>query len=83
MKKRATTKFTARRKEIQSLSATAVEASKGAIKESKQLGLTIKLILNKQIIEELPSGERKVVKSISQGTAARTGLKKGMVLCRK
>ena len=61
-------------------------ASKGsnfAIRESKALGLSIKFISGKKIIEKLPNGEIKIIREIQDKPAIQKGLKKGMVLCRK
>ena len=61
-------------------------ASKGssfAIRESKALGLSIKYISGRKIIEKLPNGEIKVIREIQDKPLIQKGLKKGMVLCRK
>lgn len=82
MSKSKVTKFNFRTKEVRDLSVTAAEASKSAIKESAELGLTVRVIDNQQVIEILPSGGKHVVKFIEQvKTVSR--LKKGMVLWRR
>ncbi|WP_276379362.1 hypothetical protein [Flavobacterium sp. H4147] len=61
-------------------------ASRGsnyAIRESKALGLSIKSISGKKIIEKMPNGDIKVIRDLQQKPSVDTGLRKGMVLCRK
>ncbi len=61
----------------------ASEASREAIKESKALGLTIKLIVENKIIEESPNGERRVLRELDREPDTGKELKKGMILRRK
>lgn len=62
---------------------SASQSSSHAIRESKALGLTIKSISGKKIIEKLPNGEIKVIRNLQDKPISDNGLKKGMVLCRK
>lgn len=62
---------------------SASRSSSYAIRESKALGLTIKSISGKKIIERLPNGEIKVIRNLLDKPISDNGLKKGMVLCRK
>lgn len=62
---------------------SAARSSTYAIRESKALGLTIKSISGKKIIERLPSGEIKILRDLQEKPNVIKGLKKGMVLCRK
>lgn len=62
---------------------SASRSSSYAIRESKALGLSIKSISGKKIIEKLPTGEIKVIRNLQSKTTSENGLKKGMVLCRK
>ncbi|WP_289663902.1 hypothetical protein [Flavobacterium panacagri] len=62
---------------------SASRGSSYAIRESKALGLTIKSISGKKIIEKLPTGEIKVIRNLQDKPVSDKGLKKGMVLCRK
>ncbi len=62
---------------------SASRGSNYAIRESKALGLTIKSILGKKIVERLPNGEIKVIRDIKENPSSENGLRKGMVLCRK
>ncbi|TPG32328.1 hypothetical protein [Flavobacterium pectinovorum] len=62
---------------------SASRSSSYAIRESKALGLTIKSISGKKIIEKLPNGEIKILRDLQQKQDSEKGLKKGMVLCRK
>lgn len=61
----------------------ALEASRKAIKESKALGLTIKLIVDNKIIEESSNGERRVLRELEREPITFGELKKGMILRRK
>lgn len=61
-------------------------ASKGssyAIRESKALGLTIKSISGKKIVERFPNGEIKILRDLQEKSISDNGLKKGMILCRR
>lgn len=80
---RRTTKFTPHRKETQELQSIASEASKEAIEESVNKGLTITFIKDNQLIEQLPTGEQRVIETLDQPKGPRKGLKKGAILCRK
>ena len=62
---------------------SASRSSSYAIRESKALGLTIKSISGKKIIEKLPNGEIKVIRNLQDKSISENGLKKGMILCRK
>lgn len=62
---------------------SATRSSSYAIRESKALGLTIKSISEKKIIEKLPNGEIRIVRNLQDNPVSDKGLKKGMVLCRK
>lgn len=62
---------------------SASRSSSYAIRESKALGLTIKSISGKRIIEKLPNGEIKILRHLQEKPISNKGLKKGMVLCRK
>lgn len=69
--------------ETEILIQSASRGSNFAIRESKALGLSIKFISGKKIIEKFPNGEIKIIREIQDNPAIRKGLKKGMVLCRK
>lgn len=69
--------------ETEILIKSASRSSSYAIRESKALGLTIKSISGKKIIEKLPNGEIKVIRKLQDKPISNNGLKKGMVLCRK
>jgi hypothetical protein len=62
---------------------SASRSSNYAIRESKALGLTIKSISGKKIIEKLPNGEIKIIRDLKNKQDIGQGLKKGMILCRK
>ncbi|MCC9017729.1 hypothetical protein [Flavobacterium lipolyticum] len=62
---------------------SASRSSSYAIRESKALGLTIKSISDRKIIERLPNGEIKIIRNLQQKKDTDKGLKKGMILCRK
>ncbi len=62
---------------------SASRSSSYAIRESKALGLSIKSISGKKIIEKLPNGEINVIRNLQDKSISDNGLKKGMVLCRK
>ena len=62
---------------------SASRSSSHAIRESKALGLTIKSISGKKIIEKLPNGEIKILRPLPEKPNTEKGLKKGMILCRK
>ena len=69
--------------ELKILQKSAKKGSDNANRTSKAMGLTVKLILNNEIIEKSPNGERKVLRKIKVISANRKGLKKGTVLCKK
>lgn len=69
--------------ETEILIKSASRGSNFAIRESKALGLSIKFISGKNIIERFPNGETKILREIQDKPAIQQGLKKGMVLCRK
>ena len=69
--------------ELRVLKKSAKSGSSKAIRASKAMGLTVKLILNNEIVEKLPNGELKVLRKVNVIPANRKGLKKGTVLCRK
>ena len=71
-----------KKSEIQILKALAKKSSKLAVRESRALGLTIKLIINNELVEKLPSGEIIFIRKLDS-SPIKTGLKKGDVLCRK
>jgi hypothetical protein len=58
-------------------------ATKRAKKISIALGLSIKSISNGQMIETLPNGETKVLKTIKKSKSYKPSIKKGTVLCLK
>lgn len=62
---------------------SASRSSNYALRESKALGLTIKSISDKKIIERLPDGEIKIIRILEDKPNIKKGLKKGMILCRK
>jgi len=47
------------------------------------MGLTVKLILNNEIVEKLPNGEQKVLRKMNSISADNKGLKKGAVLYKR
>ncbi|MCB9032530.1 MAG: hypothetical protein H6553_01680 [Chitinophagales bacterium] len=59
---------------------SAKSASSKAIRTSKALGLTIKIVKDNKIIEVLPDNSTKVIQSLPKPTVAVSGLKKGMKL---
>ena len=69
--------------ELKILQKSAKEGSDKAKRTSKAMGLTVKLILNNEIIEKLPNGEQKALRKINNISINRKGLKKGTVLCKK
>ena len=62
---------------------SASRSSSYAIRESKALGLTIKSISGKKIVEKFANGEIKILHELQDKSKTDKGLKKGMVLCRK
>ena len=69
--------------ELKILLESAERSSAKAIRESKALGLTMKFIINNEIVERLPNGEERVLRKINTTSTNCTGLKKGAVLCKK
>lgn len=69
-------------KEEKLLVKSAHEASSKAVRSSKALGLTIKFIENKSIVEVSPKG-RKVLRKTNSAEVDLSKLKKGMTLNRK
>ena len=69
--------------ELKILQKSAKKGSDKAKRTSKAMGLTVKLISNNEIIEKLPSGERKVIRKVNVIPTNRKGLKQGTVLCKK
>lgn len=80
---RKVTKFTSHSKEVRDLNVTAAEASKAAIKESMDLGLSVTFVEDHKVIRKSPDGEQQVIKELTSARSASKRLKKGMVLCRK
>lgn len=68
--------------EIEILKASAKRSSTLAVRESRALGLTIKLIINNNLVEKLPSGQINIIRNLKV-PSKKNGLKKGDVLCRK
>lgn len=62
---------------------SASRSSNYAIRESKALGLIIKSISGKKLIEKHPNGEIIVLRNLQDKSISENGLKKGMILCRK
>jgi hypothetical protein len=69
--------------ETEILIKSASSSSLFAIRESKALGLSIKYISGKKIIERLPTGEIKILREIQDNPSTTKGLRKGMILCRR
>jgi hypothetical protein len=69
--------------EMKILKKSAKSGSDKAIRASKAMGLTIKLISNNEIIEKLPNGEQRVIREINVIPVNGKGLKKGTILCKK
>lgn len=67
--------------EFEVLKLSARKSSSVAVKESRILGLTIKLISKNNLIEKSSTGEIKILRQIEK-TISKNGLKKGTVLCR-
>ena len=70
-------------KEDRKLIASARIASSKAIRSSKALGITIKVIKNHQIIAISPDKSEKVIREISKPAIDISSLRKGMILERK
>jgi hypothetical protein len=62
---------------------SALEGSRTAIRESRALGLTIKLIAGNKLIEKTPDGEKRVLRKFEREPSTGRELKKGMILRRK
>lgn len=69
--------------ETEILIKSATKSSNYAIRESKALGLSIKYISGRKIIEKLPNGDINIIREIQDKPLIQKGLKKGMILCRK
>ena len=70
--------------EVKILQKSAKIASSKAIRASRAMGLTIKIISNNKILEKSPDGEIKVLRELKFAETTETkGLKKGDVLCPK
>ena len=67
-------------KELQKI---AKAGSEKALRISRVMGLTVKIIRNNKIIEILPDGEERMIRTIDPDPLKVKGLKKGTVLCRK
>lgn len=65
------------------LLASAKVASSKAVRSSRALGITIKIIRNQELIEVWPDKSEKVLRKISKPNVDLSKLKKGMVLERK
>lgn len=70
-------------KEIDVLKRSAINGSNTAIRASKAIGLTVKLISNNKIIEKRPNGEKTILRQLDNVSISQKGLKKGMILCKK
>ncbi len=75
-------KYKTSNSELEVLKYSAKKSSSLAVKESRVLGLTIKLISKNNLIEKSPTGEIKILRKIVN-ISSKNGLKKGAVLCRK
>ena len=62
---------------------SALEGSRTAIRESRALGLTMKLIVGNKLIEKTPDGEKRVLRQFKREPSTGKELKKGMILLRK
>ncbi len=80
--KRKTKSSISEKIEFEILKLSARRSSSVAVRESRVLGLTIKFISNNNLIEELPNGEKNIIRKI-KNISSKNGLKKGTVLCRK
>lgn len=65
------------------LLASARVASSKAVRSSRALGITIKIIRNQELIEVRPDKSEKVIRKIAKPNVDLSKLKKGMVLERK
>ena len=70
-------------KEDSALLTSAKVASSKAIRSSRALGITIKIIRNQELIEISPDKSEKVLRKISKSSVDLSDLKKGMILERK
>ena len=69
--------------DIKELQKIAKAGSDKALRVSRAMGLTVKIIRNNEIIEILPDGKEKVVRKIEPDHLKVKALKKGTVLCKK
>ena len=69
--------------ELKILKKSAKNASDKAIRASKAMGLTIKIISNNEIIEKFPNGEQRVIRKLDVIPVNGKGLKKGTILYKK
>ena len=74
--------FISEKYEFEILKLSARKSSSLAVKESRLLGLTIKIISKNNLIEKSSTGEIKILRQIEK-TTSKNGLKKGTILCRK
>ena len=70
-------------KEESMLLSSAKVASSKAIRSSRALGITIKIIRNQELIEVRPDKSEKVLRKISKSSVDLSNLKKGMILEKK
>jgi hypothetical protein len=66
--------------DVKTLKKIARVCSERALRESRVMGLTVKIIRNNQVIELYPDGSEKVVKTIEREPLKIKGLHKGSVL---
>lgn len=69
--------------ELKILQKSAKIGSKKALRASRAMGLSVKVISNNEIIEKFPNGEEKVIRKLNVVPIDGKGLKKGTVLCKK
>jgi hypothetical protein len=80
--KRKVKSLISEKNEFEILKLSARKSASVAVRESRLLGLTIKIISKNKLIEKSSTGEIKVLRKIEK-TTSKNGLKKGTVLCRK
>jgi len=83
MKRNNTSKKSEEPEDIKELRKLAKAGSDKALRESRALGLTVKIIRNNEIIEILPDGEEKFIRKLETEPLKVKGIKKGTVLCKK
>jgi len=81
--KRNNTSKKSETEDIKELRKLAKAGSDKALRESRALGLTVKIIRNNEIIEILPDGEEKIIRKLETEPLKVKGIKKGTVLCKK